>query len=294
MPKKGGTAVEVIGDRVVGLPPLNTPLAHDMIAATRVAKLLQGYRDRPAADLDAIADVLRRLGQMASDLGEIAELDINPLLADHDGAMALDARVVIRLRRAGQAPPLAIRPYPAALARRLDVPDMPPMRLRAIKPQDAPALARMLQQADPADIRMRFFAAIDPSDPVMAARLTQLDYDREIALVAVKLNGDGREADSIAGIVRLAGDPDRVSAELALMVRAELKAHGLGRALLDAAIDHARHQGYRRLVCDVLRDNRPMLDLLRGFGFTAAEPRPSEPALGLSLDLSVPAAGGDA
>lgn len=291
---QGGTAVEVIGDRVVGLPPLNTPLAHDMIAATRVAKLLKGYRDRPAADLDAIADVLRRLGQMASDLGEIAELDINPLLADQDGVIALDARVVIRLRRAGQAPALAIQPYPAALARDLALPELPPMRLRAIKPQDAPALARMLQQADPADIRMRFFAAIDPADPVMAARLTQLDYDRELALVAVKLDGEGRETDSIAGIVRLAGDPDRVSAELALMVGAELKAHGLGRALIEAAIDHARGQGYQRLDCDVLRDNQPMLALLRDQGFTAAAGSPGDPALVLSLDLTAPDPGGSA
>ncbi|RME63265.1 MAG: GNAT family N-acetyltransferase, partial [Alphaproteobacteria bacterium] len=281
----GGTAVEVIGDRVVGLPPLNTPLAHEMIERTRVAKLLHGYRDRPGADMAAIVATLRRLSQMACDIAELAEVDINPLLADAQGVLALDARVVLRLRRAGSAPRLAIRPYPRELARVVHLKDGRRFCLRPIRPQDAPALMAMLARAARDDIRMRFFAAIDPADPVMAARLTQLDYDREMALVAVPLDGADRQASEICGVARLAGDPDNEAGELALMVRADMKSQGLGQALMTAILAHARQRGLGRVYSDVLRDNRAMRDLAGRFGFRAAPANGDARVVTLVLDL---------
>lgn len=279
----GGTAVEVIGDRVIGLPPLNEPLARDMIGRTRIAKLLHGYRDRKAADMDAIHDVLRRLGEMACDLGEIAELDINPLLADADGVIALDARVVIKLRRAGQAPDLAIRPYPRELESRIALDDGTDLRLRPIRPQDAGALAAMLRRADPADLRMRFFAAMGPGEPALAGRLAQPDYDRELTLIALPVTQTPDKAPPILGIARLASDPDHETAELAVMARSDMKARGLGTRLMEAAIGQARAQGFKHLFCDILADNRPMLDLVEGFGFVRGAA--SGETVTLTLDL---------
>ncbi|MGO1886770.1 MAG: GNAT family N-acetyltransferase, partial [Halomonas sp.] len=223
---QGGTAVELIGDRVVGLPPLNPLLAQEMIQATRISRLLRGYRDRPAADLEAISLTLIKLSQLISDLDRVVELDINPLLVDATGVIALDARIVVRADREGR-PPFAIRPYPQQLEQTIETRIGQHYSLRPIRPEDEGALVDMLRHSTSDDVRLRFFAAIRRFDHAFAARLTQIDYDREMAFIAMP---QGKQ--EIVGVVRLSADPDKEKAEFAIMVRSDMKGTGLGYRLM--------------------------------------------------------------
>jgi acetyltransferase len=259
----GGTAVEVLADRTIGLPPLNEPLARDMIGRTRIARLLAGYRDRPAADEAAIVDVLVRLSALAVEVPAIAELDINPLLADDAGVLALDARIRIA---GGPRPRPAIQPYPADLARSLQL-GGETLELRPIKPEDAPRLVDLVARSDAEDVRLRFRTGLKRLPPAWAARLSQIDYDREMALVVLDAAGD------IVAVARLAGDPEGEKGELALVVRSDHQRRGLGRAVMEALIGYARDRGYRELWGSVARENERMLHLTQTLGFTS---RPDE------------------
>jgi acetyltransferase len=270
----GGTAVEVLGDRQIGLPPLSEPLALDMIDRTRISKLLAGYRDRPPADVAAIADVLVRLGELVTDLPAIAELDINPLLADETGVIALDARVRVA---PGERPAPAIRPYPAELVHAAEI-GGETLQIRAVHPDDAPRLADLVGRTDPEDVRLRFRAGLKRLPEAWGARLSQLDYDREIALGAI--DGEGR----FLGVARLAGDPAGETAEFALLVQTDHQRRGLGGALMQDLIAYARRRGYRVIWGAVARDNARMLELAHALGFQSAPG--AEPAeLRVSLTL---------
>jgi acetyltransferase len=260
----GGVAVEVLGDRAVGLPPLNDRLARDMIGRTRIAKLLAGYRDRPPADEAAIVDVLIRLADLAADIPAIAELDINPLLADAAGVIALDARIRIA---AGPRPAAAIRPYPSDLARSLEL-GGESLQLRPVRPDDAARLQDLVARTDAEDVRLRFRSGLARLPDVWAARLSQIDYDREMALAAFDAGGD------ILGVVRLAGDPEGETAEFALLVRSDHQHRGLGRALMQALIDYAKARSYRQLWGSIACDNARMTGLARDLGFV----RTADPA----------------
>lgn len=258
---QGGVAVEVLADRVMGLPPLNSVLAKAMIEKTRVAKLLAGYRDRPPANRLAIAEVLVALSDMIIDLPEIAELDINPLLADAQGVIALDARIVVSATAGDEGfDRLAILPYPAALSREIELADRASFRVRPIRPEDAPALMDMARRTDAADLRLRFHGAVRGLDEAAAARLSQIDYDREMALVAIAPD------QSFAGVARLVFDPDFSRAEYAIIVRSDLQGRGLGRALLAEALAYARLRGASTVWGDVLIENGEMIALARGLG----------------------------
>ncbi len=165
----GGTAVEVLADRAIGLPPLNRFLARDMIGRTRIAALLEAYRDLPAADLDAIADTLVKLARMAIELEGLAELDINPLLADEDGVVALDSRIRVELGSAAPAQP-AIRPYPSDLSHTITAGDGRELTVRPIRPEDAPKLIDMVAASAAEDVRLRFRAGLRRLPPDWAAR----------------------------------------------------------------------------------------------------------------------------
>ena len=264
---QGGVAVEVLGDVAMALPPLNVKLARDMIAATRVAKLLQGYRGRKPADRASIELALVRLSRLVCDLDAVAEIDVNPLLVDETGAIALDARIRVATPPAGRhAARLAIEPYPAHLTRDIDLPGGGRAKLRPIRPEDAPAIEAMLARMTDEDRRMRFFAPIAKLTPAQLDRLTQIDYDREMALVC-------EGADGLLGVVRLAADPDRARAEYAIALRSDQKGHGLGVYLMRRILDFAKTAGIGVVFGEVLRENRPMLDVCRGLGFTLhAEP----------------------
>jgi len=253
----GGTAVEVLADRTIGLPPLNGPLARDMISRTRVARLLAGYRDRPAADQSAIVDVLIRLARLACDLPAVAELDINPLLADDRGVLALDAR--IRLTPAEQVPP-AIRPYPTDLTTGLVVAGEA-LTVRPVRPDDAAGLADLVALTDAEDVQLRFHGGVRLLPDALAARLSQIDYDREMALAATDPAG------AIVAVARLVGDPEGETAEFALLVRSDHQSKGLGRALMERLITYARGRGLRELWGSIEARNDRMLTLAADLGF---------------------------
>ena len=280
----GGTAVEVLADRAVALPPLNRALAADLVSRTRIARLLAGYRDRPAARLDAVYDVLIAVARLLADRPEVAELDINPLLADEQGVRAVDARVRVSAARPGGQARFAIQPYPAELAETLEWRGQR-LVVRPIRPEDEPAHRRFIERLDPDDIRMRIFYTRRELPHSELARLTQIDYAREMALVAVEAAEDGQEGETL-GVVRAVSDPDNVEAEFAIIVRSDLKGRGLGRLLMQRIVDHARRQGLRRLIGDVLQGNRAMLELARHCGFTVDTEHSDDEAVRLVLPLS--------
>ena len=267
---QGGTAVEVINDKALALPPLDPVLAEAMMTQTRVYKLLQGYRDRPRAALREIANCLIRLSQMVIDIAEVAEVDINPLLADSEGVIALDARIRIDASQAGKpsgGSRLAIRPYPKSLEETFTLPDGQKIFVRPLRPDDAVGLRTGFKRLDPADVRMRFFAHMREMSPEMAARLTQLDYDREMALAAFPAEGPDRSG---LGVVRLVADPDNQRAEFAITIRSADKGRGLGRALMERIMDFAVKRGIEEIWGDVLADNGRMLALCEELGFQRA------------------------
>lgn len=259
---QGGTAVEVVADRALALPPLNSTLARELISRTRVAKLLAGYRDHPPAKLDAIVGVLVALSRMLADLPEIAELDINPLWADAEGALALDARV--RISATPGAARFAITPYPIELEETASWLGEP-LQLRPIRPEDEPQHRAFAERLDPEDLRLRFFSCRHGLPRSELARLTQIDYEREMAFVAVRTGPDGTR--ETVGEARGVIDPDNIEAELGVMVRSDLKGRGLGSLLLAKLIAFLTQHGTQRLVALVLHENRAMRELARRHGF---------------------------
>ncbi|MCK4342808.1 MAG: GNAT family N-acetyltransferase [Phycisphaerae bacterium] len=278
---RGGTAVEVLVDRAVALPPLNMSLARHLISRTRVSKLLQGYRDRPAADLAAICLTLIQLSQLIVDRPEIVELDINPLFADSQGVLALDARIrvaPVETTTAGSKR-LAIRPYPRNLEEKIMLPAghgsagaSPSPRevlVRPIRPEDGPAHEAFVARLTPDDLRFRFLGVTRDIPRSEMARLTQIDYDREMAFIAIAPNKQG-EQETLA-VVRTVTNADNTKADFAVMVRSDLKRTGLGTALLRKMIDYCRGRGTGEIVGQVLPDNQAMLSLTRKLGFEDRE-----------------------
>jgi acetyltransferase len=279
---RGGTAVEVIDDKAIALPPLDLKMAHDLIGRTRVTRRLNAYRDVPAADREQIALTLVRLAQMAADLPEICGLDINPLLADETGALALDARVAIAKVAVDATRPararLAVRPYPEKWRRTLEVKDGWRVTTRPIRPEDEPLLLELAKNVSSEDLRLRFFAPMKEFSHVFIARLTQLDYARAMAFVALD------EAGKIIGVVRLHSDSAYETAEYAILLRSDLKGRGLGWALMKLLIEYARSEGLKVLTGEVLRSNQTMLQMCRALGFTVkVDPDDSE-----ICDVSLP------
>ncbi|HUA51997.1 MAG TPA: bifunctional acetate--CoA ligase family protein/GNAT family N-acetyltransferase, partial [Candidatus Sulfotelmatobacter sp.] len=258
---QGGVGVEVIKDKALALPPLNTMLAHDLIERTRVAAQLRGYRNRPPADIEAIARTLIRLAQLIADQPAVAELDINPLLADEHGVIALDARV--RVRDPASAVPMAVLCYPNRLEHRIALRDGTELFVRPIRPEDAHAITELFAHLTPQDVRSRFFVAMKALPPSLLARLTQIDYDREMALVAMVPG-----TTDLLGVARLSADPDNVRAEYAIVVRSDWKGHGLGYVLMQEIVDYARARGIGEVFGTILNENAAMIDMARELGFT--------------------------
>ncbi len=273
---QGGIAVEVIGDRAVALPPLNSALARELVSRTRVARLLAGYRNRPPAQLDAVTDVLVAVSTMLADLPQLAELDINPLLADARGVIALDVRVRVDARAMAGASRFAIRPYPQEL---VDVVQWHggPLTVRPIRPEDEGQHLRFIESLSPDDVRMRVFTPRRSLPRSELARLTQIDYAREMAFIAERRGPDGQP--ETIGTVRAISDPDNVEAEFAIVVRSDLKGRGLGRLLLGKLERYAVAQGLQRITGVVLHENTAMLELARHCGFEVDADKPREPGV---------------
>lgn len=258
---QGGPAAEVSDDRVAGLPPLNMVLARDMVGRTRVARLLAGYGDHAPADADAIGRALVQVAEMVADLPELAELEINPLLADADGVLALDAE--IRLAPPRTKADMAIRPYPQELEQELAWQGRT-IVLRPIRPEDAPQHLAFFRALAPDDVRLRFFSAMRELPPSQLARLTQIDYDRAMAFIATASGADGQP--ETLGVVRAVVDSDNQSAEFAIIVRSDLKGLGLGRILFQKLVDYFRDRGTAELSGEALSENHGVQDLVRHFG----------------------------
>lgn len=280
---RGGTAVEVINDKALALPPLDMNLASDLVGRTRVSRLLAAYRDVAAVPPDAVPLTLVKLSQMAANLPEIHELDINPLLADQNGVLALDARVGIRMPAAkfpGRTR-FAVRPYPTEWERQLELKDGWKVCVRPMRPDDEPAIVKLLQNVSPEDLRLRFFHSVKEFSHQFVGRLTQLDYARAMAFVAL----DPVSKDVI-GVVRLHSDSRYETAEYAILLRSELKGRGLGWALMQLLIEYARAEGLKSLFGEVLNENITMLAMCRELGFKVAGD-PEEPRVSVvSFDLN--------
>ncbi len=270
---QGGTAVELLQDTALELPPLNDRLAQSLIERTRIARLLRGYRERRPANLAALTDVLIRVSQLVCDHGELIELDINPLLVDASGVIAVDARIRLAPARKAGAARLSIAPYPREFIASAALRDGTSVLVRPIRPEDEPSLRDMVRQMSPGDLRMRFFMPVKELHHEMAARLSQLDYDREMALLAQSSPGS-----TVLGVARYSADPDGQRAEFAISVRSDFQRRGLGSLLMTRLIEVARRCGIGRLVGEVLRENEPMRRLCRGLGFTLSE-RADDPGL---------------
>jgi acetyltransferase len=284
---QGGTAVEVLADRAVALPPLNEPLARALVQRTRVARLLAGWRDVPAADAEALHCVLCRVSQLLAAVPEITALDINPLLADAQGVLALDARVRVDASAPGGARAFAIRPYPAHLLQTLDWQGRT-LTLRPIRPEDEAQHRRFLERLDPEDVRMRVFYSRQTITRSELARLTQIDYEREMAFIATAPDAQGQQ--QTLGVARAVADPDNIGAEFGIVVRSDLKGSGLGRLLMDTLIDYQRGRGTLHLHGTVLAANPRMLELAQDLGFHV-DPDASTPdvvALQLPLQPGAP------
>ena len=279
---QGGTAVEVVADSAMALPPLNAPLARALIERTRVARLLHGYRDVPPADIDAVIATLMAVSQLLADVPEVAELDINPLIVNHEGAIALDARVRVSRQQPAGAAHFAIQPYPGELTEVIDWKGQP-LTLRPIRPEDEARHRAFIDDLDAEDLRMRYFYSRRVMERSELARLVQVDYTREMAFIATVPGADGEE--KTLGVARAIADPDNLGAEFGIILRPELKGSGLGRILLDKLIRYQRAAGTERLVATVLTENRRMRELARALGFSEHAQPGDAGTLALALDL---------
>ena len=261
---QGGIAVEIIADRAMALPPLNMNLAKEVISRTRVSRLMEGYRGRPPVNSQAVELTLVQLSQLVIDFPEIVELDINPLFADSVGVLALDARITVARTHAG-TDRLAIRPYPKELEEWFTMTDGRKTLLRPIRPEDEPNHHIFISKLTPEDIRFRFFGLVHELPHSEMARMTQIDYDREMAFIAELDTEDGGK--ETMGVVRTITDPNNDKAEFAIVVRSDLKGSGLGKRLLVKMIEYCRSRQTRMIAGQVLRDNTRMLSFVQHLGF---------------------------
>jgi acetyltransferase len=274
----GGQYADEIQDTAVALPPLNLHLAREVMSRTRVYKLLKGNRDLPPADLERIALSLVQISQMVCDLAEIAEIEINPLLADASGVVVVSARVRVVKSAIPAAERLAIRPYPKELEETVTLADGRVLQMRPIRPEDEPGFLTIFDSLTPEDRRLRFLHPIQELPHHEAARLTQIDYDREMALVLAAKDRSENGGQVLYGSVRIIADPDNERAEYAILVHREVAGKGLGKLLMRRIIDYARSRGIKEIFGQVLGENIPMLKVCAALGFTSKR-SPEEPSV---------------
>lgn len=274
----GGRAVEVHADRAMELPPLNPFLARRLIERARAARMLGPWRGAPAVAEGAVEAVLVRLSELVCELPEVAEVDLNPLIADEHGAIVVDARIVLAPpEQPGELPyaHMAIMPYPTGLTREQLMRDGTPYRLRAIRPEDADALQGFVRGMSAQTRYFRFVANVKELPPQQLARYTQIDYWREMALVAEVTEADGSR---LAGVARYMLNPDGRSCEFAIVIGDDWQGRGLGVQLMQALMAVAREQGLHRMEGMVLSANHTMLGLMQFLGFTA-RPDPEDASM---------------
>ena len=276
----GGTMIELINDRAMELPPLNQFLARRLIERSRVAETLGEWRGSAAVNREALEQLLLRVSEMVCELPQLREMDINPIIVDEHGAVAVDARIVIDhapqagKHRGNQYGHLAILPYPARYEQIWPLRGGGEYTLRPIRPDDAEMLQDLVQHLSPESRYFRFVSSIKELPPTMLARFTLIDYDREMALVAVvkqrSVGSDGKmvESERIVGVSRYITNPDQASCEFALLVADDFNGKGLGSRLMLSIMDVARERGLTEMDGLVLANNPGMLKLVRSLGFT--------------------------
>jgi acetyltransferase len=277
----GGVLTELLKDWSIGLPPLNRSLARKLMESTRAYSLLKGYRNKPGANLALLEEMIIRLSQLLEDFPEIIELDMNPVIVNEGRPIAADARVILRPAEVSAPLHLVISPYPTQYEYREVVKDGLAVFIRPIKPEDAPALLDLFHTLSPTSVYYRFFSPMKSLSASMLARFTQIDYDREIALVALQ---EERPEGKMLGVARVIGDPDGKKAEFAVMVGDPWQGKGVGAKLLEKCLQIAKERGIETVWGIVLRENTQMLALGRKLGFEAS--RTEEPGeLELTIDL---------
>ena len=277
----GGVLVEVLKDSALGLPPLTRALARQMMERTTIFKALQGVRGRCPVDPDLLETVLVRFSRLVADLPEVQEIDINPLLAGPDQIVALDARVLLA-EKDSPPPALAILPYPNQYTELFRTADDSEVTIRVIRPEDEPLIVEHHEQLSEQTIRRRFFGMVRHLLCDRLIRLCHLDYNREMALVAVHEDATGPH---ILGVSRYSRDPETGDAEFAVVVSDPNQGRGLGHHLMERLIVVARERGVTRLTGIVLRDNQPMLELLAHLRFKV-EPTDDPTTVEAIMDLA--------
>jgi acetyltransferase len=266
----GGTAVEVFGDSMVALPPLNEYLIHQLVQSTRAARYLGKFRNLPEVDMTALSRVLLRLSEITCELPEVRELDINPLLVDENGVIAVDARIVVESNNSStlRYDHMAIHPYPTELESSWQLPDGTNVCIRPIRPEDAEIEQAFVVHLSAESKYFRFMHGLEQLSPLMLARLTQIDYDRELALIAV-IN-EGTPHACIISVARFSMNPDRHSCEFAVTVADDYQRKGIGRYLLKRLMTVAHDRGVEVFEGEVLSNNVKMLRLMERLGFHLA------------------------
>lgn len=284
----GGTMIELINDRAMELPPLNQFLARRLIERSRVAETLGEWRGSCPVDTDALEQVLLRVSEMVCELPQLREMDINPIIVDEFGAVAVDARIVIDNApqavsgRTSNYNHLAILPYPARYEQIWPLRGGGEYTVRPIHPDDAQMLQELVQHLSPESRYFRFVSSMKELSATMLARFTLIDYDREMALVAVlkersaNTDGDIVETERIVGVSRYITNPDQSSCEFSLLVADEFNGKGLGSRLMESIMDVAREKGMAEIEGLVLANNSGMLKLMKSLGF-AVKPFPEDP-----------------
>jgi acetyltransferase len=273
----GGTAVEVMGDSAISLPPLNHRLSHDLIQRTKVAKLLGEFRHMPSIDMDDLVDTLLAVSSMACELPWIQEMDINPVIADENGAVAVDARIVVGYPKPStdRYSHLAIHPYPTHLVRKLQLNDGSDIVVRPIRPEDAEMEDRFVRELSAESRYYRFMNQLQKLSQEMLVRFTQIDYHNEMALIAVtSVNGK----DEQIGVARYTTNLDKTSCEFALTVSDDWQHRGIGHILMKDLMEVARDRDLSEMEGQVLGDNSKMLDLVRTLGFRVSS-NPDDPSI---------------
>ncbi len=278
----GGIMTEVLKDRSIALPPLNRLLARRLIESTRVYQLLKGYRNRPAANLELLEEILIRLSHLVQDFPEIIELDINPMILCEDKAFAVDARVIIKCSDTPSPMHMVISPYPNQYETTAVTQSGLEIFIRPIKPEDAPLMLDLFHTMSPESIYFRFFKPLKSLSHEMLTRLTQTDYDREIALVAFQ---KAKPEEKMLGLARLMSDPDGNKAELSVAVGDPWQEKGVGWKLLKYLIFIARERGIKSLSGMASAENKVILEMSRELGFTVTG-IPGTAAYNVNIDLT--------
>jgi acetyltransferase len=279
----GGVEVELKAQHAVGLPPLNVLLADELVTRAGLGPLLAAWRGRPAGDRHAVLDTLLRVSQMACDLPALAELDINPLLVDHGGVLALDGRIRVHLPGTTVAP-LAVMPYPRQLEETITLRGAS-LRLRPIRPEDGERLSVFYAGASAEDLRLRFFTSRREVPRTELARFSQIDYDREMTFIALAPAAGAGGDERLVGEVRASCDPDNRTAEFGLIIAGDWQGRGLGTALMEKMIRHLRARGTGQLVGQCRTENTAMASLARRLGFVVSAGELADSVLSLRLPL---------